>query len=102
MKRAINTIDERRKRQAEFNMKNNIIPKNIESKQINLLEEMTKEEEIKPEDANVLKDVKSLKKQINNLKYEMKTMASLLNFEKAGELRDRIKVLEDILARNSR
>ncbi|MCK9224942.1 MAG: excinuclease ABC subunit UvrB [Candidatus Muirbacterium halophilum] len=102
MNRAISIIDERRKKQIDFNLKNNIIPKNIESKKLNLLEEMTKEESIAEENINELKDVKDLKKQINNLKYDMKTMASLLNFEKAAELRDRIKVLEEILARNSR
>jgi excinuclease ABC subunit B len=94
MEKAITETNRRRKIQMDYNKKNNIIPKTIQksirdSIKATIVEDISSKYEIeKGEDIN---DV------INKLTDEMLKCASNMEFEKAAELRDKIKELEKII-----
>jgi excinuclease ABC subunit B len=99
---AIRIIDERRNKQINFNKEFNITPVNIKSRKLNMLEKIIDDIGGKNLEKEKLSTPADIKKEIEYLRYEMKIAASLLNFEKAAELRDKIKVLEDIFAKITR
>ena len=99
MKAAIDETNRRRKMQAEYNKRHSITPETIKSKIKDILSsiyetdyytvpavEETEEEYIPPHELPGI--IKALKK-------EMAAAAKGLEFEKAAELRDRIKALEE-------
>ena len=97
MEKAISETNRRRKIQMEYNEKHNITPKTI-NKSIR--------DSIK---ATILTDVKenvdlnneeSILDIINKLTEEMLKYAQEMEFEKAAELRDKIKELEKLLKEN--
>ena len=98
MKTAIDETERRRKIQFEYNQRHNIIPRSI-VKRIHDVIEATKVAEKKEEYASIRKETKKyskedLDKMIKNLEYEMHQAAEALEFEKAAEIRDTIRVLE--------
>ncbi|HAG50739.1 MAG: excinuclease ABC subunit B [Deltaproteobacteria bacterium GWC2_42_51] len=100
MKKAIDETNRRHKLQAEYNKKNGITPETIKSSIKDVLSSIyeadyytvpvvaeKKEEYIPPHELPEI--IKSLRK-------EMQEVAKKLDFEKAAELRDRIKELEEM------
>ena len=93
MEKAISETNRRRKIQNEYNEKNGITPKTI-SKDIRDTIKITIVEDIQ-EDIDI-KDDESVEDIINKLTDEMLKYASNMEFEKAAELRDKIKALSNI------
>ena len=89
----------RRKVQAEFNTKNNITPEGIQKSISNILASvyegdyytipLVEEPEVEYMPSSGTTEI------IKHLKEEMKRAAKKLEFEKAAELRDRIKALQE-------
>ena len=84
MKVAIDEVNRRREVQEEYNIKNNINPKNIVSEISESIVnyEIIKENEV-DEIKNEYKSVKDIEKEIKKLDKEIKTLAEELNFEVA-------------------
>ncbi len=101
MRAAILETERRRKVQSAYNKEHGITPKTIEKSVRDLIElggkpasgKSGKGKGSKTERIVILSEEERLSL-IETLKAEMKTAASLLEFEKAAELRDRIKELE--------
>ena len=94
MEKAISETNRRRKIQQEYNEKHGITPTTI-NKSIRDTISATKVEEIQ-EEYNISKD-ESIEDIIAKLTDEMLKHASLMEFEKAAELRDKIKELENLI-----
>ena len=94
MEKAISETNRRRKLQKEYNEKHGIIPKTI-NKSIREAISATKVEEIQ-EEYNISKD-ETIEDIIAKLTDEMLKHASQMEFEKAAELRDKIKELEKMI-----
>ncbi len=91
IKSALEETNRRRKKQIDWNIKNNVKPKTIKKNIKDLLEN------IKVEEKNSIKNNENrnnLKSYVNDLKKEMYKEAEALNFEKAAKLRDEISNLE--------
>ena len=91
IKSALEETNRRRKKQIDWNIKNNVKPKTIKKNIKDLLEN------IKIEEKNSIKNNENrnnLKSYVNDLKKEMYKEAEALNFEKAAKLRDEISNLE--------
>ena len=94
MEKAITETNRRRKIQEEYNKKHNITPKTINKSvrdSIKAVKTQDIEIEFKLENKE---DIKSI---INKLTDEMLKHAAAMEFEKAAELRDRIKELEKLV-----
>ena len=94
MEKAISETNRRRKIQEEYNIKNNITPMTIkksvrETIKATVVEDISAEYKINKDE-----DVKDI---INRLTDEMLKCAANMEFEKAAELRDKIKELEDLV-----
>lgn len=94
MEKAITETNRRRKIQEEYNEKNGITPQTIKKSvrdtiKATIVEDIQNEYDIKEED-----DIKDVIEKLTN---EMLGYAENLEFEKAAELRDKIKELENIL-----
>ena len=94
MEKAISETNRRRKIQEEYNIKNNIVPQTIKKSirdtiKATVVEDISAEYKIKEDE-----DVKDI---INKLTDEMLKYAANMEFEKAAELRDKIKELEDLV-----
>ncbi|MBL0691794.1 MAG: excinuclease ABC subunit UvrB [SAR324 cluster bacterium] len=89
----IKETDRRRKIQLDYNLKHNIIPKTI-VKPIpdSLRDKLSQQDENKPKESF---NLENMEKRINRLRKEMDISAKRLNFERAAELRDKIKILEE-------
>lgn len=92
MEKAISETNRRRKLQAEYNEKHGIVPKTIqksvrEAIKASIIEEAETKYNIGKEE--------SIEEVINKLTDEMLKYASQMEFEKAAELRDKIKELEN-------
>ena len=94
IKEALNETDRRRKKQIEWNNKNNITPKTIIKKVGNLVDEITQKENNIESDNKKIKNGDNLKKYLKQLKIDMYKEAEELNFERAAEIRDEISKLE--------
>lgn len=97
---AISEVKRRRKKQLEYNIENNIDPKNIireiSEEVLNFdygLDLEEKEKEIK----RVFRSKKEIEKEITKLEKEIKQLAKELDFEKAIEKRDEMTKLKNIL-----
>ena len=91
MEKAISETNRRRKLQEEYNKEHGIIPKTIQksirdSIKASIIEEAEAKYNISIEE--------SIEEVINKLTDEMLKYASNMEFEKAAELRDKIKELE--------
>jgi excinuclease ABC subunit B len=100
MRRAIAETKRRRKIQAEYNKKHNITPASIQKAIDNILASIYEadyyEVGIVKEPEAEYRSLEGLDKQISQLKKEMIVAAKDLDFERAAELRDKIKRLEKI------
>ena len=93
---AVEETARRRKKQIEFNQKNNIIPKTIKKEIPDLVKEFGEYENDKPSKTAKVDVIENISDIIARLKKEMYAQAEALNFEEAGRLRDRIKELENL------
>ena len=102
MKIAIDETKRRREIQLKYNKEHNITPKTIkkpvENNLLALVQSYRNVEDIIAESMTELKiDKKDLPKLLNKLEKDMMKAAKLLDFERAAEIRDKIKKLRDIL-----
>lgn len=96
MDRALKETDRRRKIQIEYNRKHNITPKTI-VKEVNDIREsmrLAKKDEIKRLKEFIPKD--EISSIIIGMEEEMRAAAIALEFERAAEIRDKIKELKDL------
>ena len=91
MQYAIDETNRRRKKQIDYNIKNNITPKTVISKISNILENLSEEGEENKSSKHV---GKSIKQSIQELQSDMEKAASNLEFEEAAKIRDKIKILQ--------
>ncbi|MDX2050080.1 MAG: excinuclease ABC subunit UvrB [Rickettsiaceae bacterium] len=94
--KALSETNRRRKIQEEHNIKHNITPKTV-SKKISTLIDIEKVEELSGKtDVDLIKMMKNknaIEKYIEQLRKDMKTAASNLEFEEAAKIRDQIEAL---------
>jgi excinuclease ABC subunit B len=96
MSRAIEGTNERRKKQIAYNEANNITPQSIKKAMSERVSSAPPKEEIKiPDIKKIPQD--EFKHIIRDLNAQMEMASANLNFEKAAELRDMIKELEQRL-----
>ena len=95
MEKAITETNRRRKIQEEYNKEHGITPKTIK-KSIRETISITKQEEIEVE--YKLESAEDIKKTITELTDEMLKYAANMEFEKAAEVRDKIKELEKLIS----
>ena len=93
MEKAITETNWRRKIQEEYNKKHNITPKTI-NKTVRDSKKAVKTQDIEIEFK--LENKEDIKSIINKLTDEMLAFASKMEFEKAAEIRDKIKELEKV------
>ena len=94
MEKAIHETNRRRKIQEEYNQKHGIIPKTIQKSvrdTISIINVQDISTDYKLEKEDDIKDV------IAKLTDEMLKYAAEMEFEKAAELRDKIKELENLI-----
>lgn len=101
IERAKAETDRRRAIQVEYNLKHNIIPKTIKkSISNNLLELISSyrnlEDVIAEQMAENKISMKDLPKLIDKIEKDMHSAAKVLDFEKAAELRDKLKTLREM------
>jgi excinuclease ABC subunit B len=94
MKRAIAESGRRRKIQLEFNRKNKITPRSIQKAIKEGIEDLAQSEEYVAQLTGQERDEYELNKYISEMEYEMELAARNLQFEKAAQIRDRIKELK--------
>ncbi|MBU1913247.1 MAG: excinuclease ABC subunit UvrB [Candidatus Omnitrophica bacterium] len=95
MRKAIDETNRRRKKQAEFNKANNITPRSIEKAIKDGIESFKKAEEIVIEVAGRSEEEYEKEMLIAELEREMELCARNLQFERAAQLRDKIKRLKN-------
>ncbi|WP_428088284.1 excinuclease ABC subunit UvrB [Candidatus Thioglobus sp.] len=98
MKKAMDVTQDRRKKQQQYNLKNNITPTGVIKPIINILDTDLTSEEI--DDNNEQKMIIQLSpvqfaKEIKSLEKQMYKLAGDLEFEKAADMRNKIKQLKD-------
>ncbi len=93
MDKAISETNRRRKIQEEYNIKNHITPKTIQKE---IRETIKATYQVDDIDTTIINKDESLEDAINRLTDEMINHAQNLEFEKAAEIRDKIKELENI------
>jgi excinuclease ABC subunit B len=100
MERCIAETNRRRKLQMEFNEEHNITPQSVKKGLRTILESIEERDyytiPVAAEEEEGYVPVKDIPKLVKKLHKEMVASAKKLDFEKAAELRDRIKKLEDM------
>ena len=96
IRRALAETDRRRAKQVEHNKKHNITPRSI-IKSVESMIEINSVPESDPEGERSQLTVKQAQEQIVMLEQSMHKAAGELEFEKAAELRDQIRVLNEIV-----
>lgn len=96
--KALSETNRRREAQIEYNIKHNIIPQTV-STRIHALDELQKiENKIGKKDSKqIITNPVALEKTIEKLRKEMRQAAKDLEFEKAAEIRDQVKLLEEAI-----
>ncbi len=97
MKRAISECERRRKIQTDFNRSNRITPQTIQKNIKEGIEGLEKSEKYVEDLTGLEKEQYEMNVYIAELEYEMELAARNLQFEKAAELRDKIKELKKTL-----
>jgi excinuclease ABC subunit B len=101
MAACIGETERRRKVQLRYNEENNITPESIKKSINNILASVYESDYVElpmvKEKSGVYASPEELPQLISKLKKEMKQAAKELEFEKAAELRDRIKELSDLM-----
>ena len=99
IKRAVDETNRRRKIQLTFNRKNNLTPETITKGISNVFESIYERDYVTVpvvrEELAEYRSVEDISKLIEKLRKEMLKAAKDLEFEKAAELRDRIKLLQE-------
>ncbi|MGL4604872.1 MAG: excinuclease ABC subunit UvrB [Iodobacter sp.] len=102
MKKAIDETERRRTKQTAFNLANGITPRSVVKRIKDIIDGVYNEEaataarlEIKRQKILNEYDEKSLAKELKRLEKEMIDAAKNLEFEKAAQLRDQLKMLRD-------
>jgi excinuclease ABC subunit B len=99
MKKAIAETERRRKIQQAYNRKHKITPETVKKAIPDILKSIYEADYVTvpliAEQPGDYVSVFEIPKLVSRLKKEMRAAASKLNFEKAAELRDRIKSLEE-------
>ena len=93
MQYAIDETERRRKKQINYNLKNNITPKTVISKISDILANLSDSDDDK-DNKNKKNNGKNIKESIQDLQNEMEKAASNLEFEEAARIRDEIKKLQ--------
>ncbi len=93
MQYAIDETERRRKKQINYNLKNNITPKTVISKISDILADLSDNDDNK-DNKNKKNKGKNLKESIQDLQNEMEKAASNLEFEEAARIRDEIRKLQ--------
>ena len=96
MEKAIRETNRRRKIQMEYNEKHGIVPQTIKKDIFEEIKATIIEEDEKGEKIQI-KSKEDLEALINKLTDEMLSYAQDMEFEKAAEVRDRIKELEQLV-----
>jgi len=99
MKRAMQESLRRRKIQLAFNKENNISPRSIQKAIKEGIEEFEQSENFVMGLTGEARDEYELNKYISELEYEMELSARNLQFEKAAEIRDKIKEMQKLKAK---
>ena len=94
IEKAVSETNRRRKIQEEYNIKHNITPKTV-NKSIRDTISITKQEDI--EVTYKMENKEDIKETISKLTDEMLKYAADMEFEKAAEVRDKIKELEKLI-----
>jgi excinuclease ABC subunit B len=94
MKKAINESNRRRYIQLEFNQRNNITPRSIEKSIKEGIEDLGEAERFIEGLTGQDEDEYELRKYLAELEYEMELAARNLQFEKAAQIRDKIKAFK--------
>jgi len=92
---AVSETERRRRIQREFNRRHGITPRGV-SKAVGqgpLIEQLRPEEDA---ELQLIRDEEVFRRQLEKLQQEMRRAAAELEFEKAAELRDRIKRLKEL------
>jgi excinuclease ABC subunit B len=97
MEKAIRESKRRRRIQLDYNKKHNITPKTIEKSIREGIEVYMKEEENLKKRLEIENDELELREIIFQLEKEMQLAAKNLQFEKAAQLRDKIKELKEAI-----
>ncbi len=100
MQKAVDETVRRRKIQQDYNIEHKIEPATIEKEITSVFEDLTSQEETSlkvAEEPTSYGNTDSLDKIIAGLEKEMTAAAKALEFEKAAELRDRIKKLRELV-----
>ncbi len=99
MDKAISETKRRREIQIKYNKENNIIPKTVvkDIREVIQATKISNEESKVKLDIDIPIDFKERSKLINKLEKEMKECAKNLDFEKAMELRDKIKEIRNTI-----
>ena len=100
MKRALEETNRRRKIQEAYNRKNGITPETVKKAIPDILTSIYEADYVTvpavAEEAEEYVSIFDLPKKVSRLKKEMREAAARLDFEKAAEIRDRIKSLEKV------
>ncbi len=103
IRKALDETNRRRKIQMEFNRENNITPESIRKSIADVLSSMAEQDyvtvEVEREDQFAGIPLDEVPKMIEDLTREMFEAARDLEFEKAADLRDRIRELENVRVR---
>ena len=94
IKQAVDEVNRRRTYQQEYNEKNNIIPKNTYN---NSVESLVNYEIELEKTVDIFNNVSDIQKEIKKLETQMEIYSKDLNFEKAIEVREKIKQLKNVL-----
>ena len=101
MKRAMDETDRRRTIQEQYNIQHDIIPESIEKEVVSIFDALYETEETKPDavaeelsEYSTL-DLDELDRLIQKLEKKMHEAARDLEFERATELRDRIRSMKE-------
>jgi excinuclease ABC subunit B len=104
MRRAIGETERRRKKQVAFNAKHGITPKGVVKRIKDIIEGVYDHEEARAqlkaaqtEERYAAMSEKDLTREVKNLEKEMLEAARNLEFERAAQLRDRLKALKNKL-----
>ena len=95
MKKAIEETNRRRKKQLLFNKKNNITPRSIEKAIRESIEVVKKAKDITLDVAGQTEDEYEIDSVVAELQRDMELCARNLQFERAAEIRDKIKELKN-------
>jgi excinuclease ABC subunit B len=98
MKKALEETNRRRKIQEAYNLKNGITPETVKKAIPDIMTSIYEADYVTvpavAEEAEEYVSIFDLPKRVSRLKKEMREAAARLDFEKAGEIRDRIRSLE--------